>query len=150
MTEKGDFRLFTRLSTLFHSRPGIEPAGRQSQPFRSNKFLNRMQVVPLTSKTDRLYPSEAFLLFKGKQRKAMADQLATVNKSRLFKHAGILNLEAMRKVEQALKVQLDIPESAQLLNGGLWSAPIHKEAELTRSYPRPILSTRHRQISTPR
>jgi len=56
----------------------------------------------------------------------------------------------MRKVEQALKVQLDIPESAQLLNGGLWSAPIHKEAELTRSYLRPILSTRHRQISTPR
>src|SRR5450830_692746 len=27
----------------------------------SNKFLNRVQVVPLTSKTDRLYPSEALV-----------------------------------------------------------------------------------------
>jgi mRNA interferase MazF len=31
----------------------------------SNKFLNRVQVVPLTSKTDRLYPSEALVLLNG-------------------------------------------------------------------------------------
>ncbi len=42
----------------------------------SNKFLNRVQVVPLTSKTDRLYPSEALVIFDGKESKAMADQLA--------------------------------------------------------------------------
>ena len=39
----------------------------------SNKFLNRVQVVPLTSKTDRLYPSEALVLFDGKKSKTMAD-----------------------------------------------------------------------------
>ncbi|MEK6655614.1 MAG: type II toxin-antitoxin system PemK/MazF family toxin [Thermodesulfobacteriota bacterium] len=39
----------------------------------SNKFLNRVQVVPLTSKTDRLYPSEALVVFDGKESKAMAD-----------------------------------------------------------------------------
>ena len=33
----------------------------------SNKFLNRVQVVPLTTKTDRLYPSEALVVFEGKR-----------------------------------------------------------------------------------
>jgi mRNA interferase MazF len=75
----------------------------------SNKFLNRVQVVPLTTKTDRLYPSEALVVFEGKKSKAMADQLATVSKTRLFRRAGTLSVEDMRKVEEAVKVQLDIP-----------------------------------------
>ena len=74
----------------------------------SNKFLNRVQVVPLTSKTDRLYPSEALVLFEGKESKAMADQLATVSKLRLFKRAGLLSEEDMRKIEEVIKIQLDI------------------------------------------
>ena len=74
----------------------------------SNKFLNRVQVVPLTSKIDRLYPSEAIVDFEGKESKAMADQLATVSKSRLFKRAGILSGEDMHKVEEAVKIQLGI------------------------------------------
>ncbi len=74
----------------------------------SNKFLNRIQVVPLTSKTERIYPSEAVVVFQGKERKAMADQLATVSKARLFRRAGILSQEDMRKIEKAIKVQLDI------------------------------------------
>jgi len=75
----------------------------------SNRFLNRVQVVPLTSKTDRLYPSEALVMFEGKKSKAMADQLATVSKTRLFRRAGILSVEDMHKVEEAVNVQLDIP-----------------------------------------
>ena len=75
----------------------------------SNKFLNRVQVVPLTSNTDRLYPSEAVVIFEGKESKAMADQLATVSKERLFRRAGILSKDDMHKVEQAIKIQLDIP-----------------------------------------
>ena len=74
----------------------------------SNKFLNRVQVVPLTSKTDRLYPSEALVIFDGKESKAMADQLATVSKLRLFKRAGILSEEEMRRIGEAIKIQLDI------------------------------------------
>jgi mRNA interferase MazF len=75
----------------------------------SNKFLNRVQVVPLSSKTDRLYPSEALVVLEGKDSKAMADQLATVSKTRLFRLAGILSVEDMSKVEEAVKIQLDIP-----------------------------------------
>ena len=74
----------------------------------SNQFLNRVQVVPLTSNTDRLYPSEASVVFQKRQSKAMADQLATVSKERLFQRAGVLSLEDMRKIEEAIKVQLDI------------------------------------------
>ena len=74
----------------------------------SNRFLNRVQVVPLTSNTDRLYPSEAVVIFEGKESKAMADQLATVSKKRLFRRAGVLSQEDMRKIEEAIKVQLDI------------------------------------------
>ncbi len=74
----------------------------------SNKFLNRVQVVPLTNKTDRLYPSEAIVIFDGKESKAMADQLSTVSKVRLFNHAGILSGEDMLKIGEAIKIQLDI------------------------------------------
>ena len=74
----------------------------------SNKFLNRVQVVPLTSKTDRLYPSEALVTFDGKESKAMADQLATVSKSRLFKRASVLSEEDMLRIGEAIKIQLDI------------------------------------------
>lgn len=74
----------------------------------SNKYLNRVQVVPLTSKTDRLYPSEALVAFAGKESKAMADQLTTVSKSRLFDRAGILSEKDMRKVEEAIRIQLGI------------------------------------------
>ena len=74
----------------------------------SNKFLNRVQVIPLTSKTDRIYPSEAIVMFGGKESKAMADQLATVSKLRLFKRAGALAEEDMQKVTEAIKIQLEI------------------------------------------
>ena len=74
----------------------------------SNRFLNRVQVVPLTSNIDKLYPSEATVTFEGKESKAMADQLATVSKERLFKRAGILSQEDMHKIGEAIKIQLDI------------------------------------------
>lgn len=74
----------------------------------SNKFLNRFQVVPLTSNVDRLYPSEAKVVFEGKDSKAMADQLATVSKERLFRRASILSQDDMNKIEEAIKIQLEI------------------------------------------
>jgi mRNA interferase MazF len=72
----------------------------------SNKYLNRVQVVPLTSSVDRLYPSEAYVMVKGKKNKAMADQLTTVSKLRLLNLAGRLSKADLKGVEQAIKVQL--------------------------------------------
>ncbi len=72
----------------------------------ANKFLNRVQVVPLTSNTGRVYPSEAVVTFNDQQSKAMADQLTTVSKLRLINWAGKLAYEDMQKVEHVVKVQL--------------------------------------------
>ena len=48
------------------------------------------------------------MVFGGKQSKAMADQLATVSKARLFRRADTLSQEDMRKIEEAIRIQLDI------------------------------------------
>jgi mRNA interferase MazF len=74
----------------------------------ANKYLNRLQVVPLTTNVDRLYPSEAPVTVRGKKHKAMADQLTTVSKRRLENRVGRLSKIEMRKVEQAIKVQLEL------------------------------------------
>ncbi len=74
----------------------------------SNKHLNRLQVIPLTSRVGRLYPSETYVTLNGKQHKALADQLTTVSKLRLSNRAGRLSHSDMQKVERAVKVQLDL------------------------------------------
>lgn len=74
----------------------------------SNKYLNRVQVVPLTTSVDRLYPSEAYVTVKGKKNKAMADQLTTVSKGRLLNRVDRLSQSDLQGVEQAVKVQLGL------------------------------------------
>lgn len=74
----------------------------------ANKYLNRVQVIPLTSSIDRVYPSEALVAFRGSKSKAMADQIATVSKLRLVKSEGRLTKSDMGNVEHAVKVQLGL------------------------------------------
>ncbi len=74
----------------------------------ANKHLNRVQVVPLTSQTQKLYPSEAYVTVKRKKHKAMADQLTTAAKRRLQNKIGRLDPEDLDAVERAIKVQLGL------------------------------------------
>ena len=74
----------------------------------ANAVLNRVQVIPITSKTDRLYPGEALIDLNGEKRKAMADQLTTVSKQRLGKRLGIVGSSDMSRVEAAVVLQLSL------------------------------------------
>jgi mRNA interferase MazF len=79
----------------------------------ANRYLNRVQVVPLTTKVGRVYPSEAVVMLNSRQNKAMADQLTTVSKLRLTNRMGKLTSTDMRKVEHAVKVQLGLLDVAR-------------------------------------
>lgn len=72
----------------------------------ANLALNRVQVVPITSKTDRVYPGEAIIQVRGEKRKAMATQLATASKQRLGDKLGVLGASDIAQVEAAIAVQL--------------------------------------------
>ncbi len=74
----------------------------------ANKFLNRVQIIPITSNTNRLFPSEAYVTVSDKKGKAMADQLATVSKQRLSKRIGSISDDEMNMVVEAIKTQLEL------------------------------------------
>jgi mRNA interferase MazF len=75
----------------------------------SNTHLNRLQVVPLTTNTGRIYPSEAVVTVAGQSSKAMADQLCTVAKERFTTRLGVLDRVDLKAVEHAVKIQLNLP-----------------------------------------
>jgi mRNA interferase MazF len=72
----------------------------------ANVVLNRVQVVPITSKTGRVYRAEAIIRIRGEERKAMGDQLTTVSMERLGGKLGNITSEEMARVEAAVAIQL--------------------------------------------
>jgi mRNA interferase MazF len=74
----------------------------------SNKYLNRLQVIPLSTHVERLYPSEVVVTLNGKPHKAMADQLTTVSKLRLSNRIGRLAPIDLAQVERIVKLQLNL------------------------------------------
>jgi mRNA interferase MazF len=72
----------------------------------ANKVMNRIQVAPITSNTDKCYPCEAFIMLKDQAAKVMADQPTTVSKTRLKSKISQLSAQEMFALEQAVKLQL--------------------------------------------
>ena len=74
----------------------------------SNEFLERVQVIPLTSNTSKIYPSETLVTIRGKKNKAAADQIATISKRRLQKKIGHTTVEELEGVSYVIKTQLGL------------------------------------------
>jgi mRNA interferase MazF len=74
----------------------------------ANRELNRLQVVPLTSRVGKLYPSDAYVTLNHEQRNAMANQLSAISKLRLRERMGRLSSEDMGAVERAICLQLGL------------------------------------------
>lgn len=74
----------------------------------ANAALNRVQVVPVSSQTERLYPAEAYVSVDGQRRKAMADQITTASKRRLLRRMGVLGKDDLEAVSRIVRVQLDL------------------------------------------
>jgi len=72
----------------------------------ANAVLNRVIVVPVTSRTAKVYPGEAMVTLNGEQRKAMADQIVTASKRRLRSKLGELSFSDVTAVESAILLQL--------------------------------------------
>ena len=77
----------------------------------NNKYANTITVLPITSKKlNKTYPFELFLP-KGtgnlpKDSKVKADQIRTLDKTRLIKHIGTLKSEHLNLLNEAIKIHL--------------------------------------------
>lgn len=74
----------------------------------ANQYANRVQVVPLTSNVEKIYPCDAEVMVGKKHSKAMADQIMTVDKKLLDKKMASISAKDMHKIEYAIRVQLHL------------------------------------------
>ena len=74
----------------------------------ANRNLNRLQVVPLTRATKRVYPSEALVRIGGTLSKAAADQISTAARERFGGRIDRVSRAEMVTIEAAIRVQLGL------------------------------------------
>ncbi len=74
----------------------------------SNKYLKRYQVVPISSRSDKIYPTETKISLEKVSGKAMADQITTVSELRFIEKAGKVSVIEMKAIEYVIKMQLNL------------------------------------------
>lgn len=78
---------------------------------KNNEFSGTVTILPITSKNlKRIYPFEVFLS-KGsgdlpKDSKVKADQIRTLDKTRMIRLIGKLRADEIDEIEKALKIHL--------------------------------------------
>jgi mRNA interferase MazF len=66
-------------------------------PDEMNCYINTVMVAPMTTK-GRSYPSRVTCYFQGKEGQVVLDQIRTVDKTRLLKRMGELDLGTQKEV----------------------------------------------------
>ena len=80
---------------------------------KNNEFAGTVTILPITSKNlQKIYPFELFLL-KGagnlpKDSKVKADQIRTLDKSRLVTRIGKLEKGEVSQIERAIRIHLEL------------------------------------------
>ena len=74
----------------------------------SNIYMQRVQVLPITSNINKVYPCETLVIIANNQGKALADQITTVDKSRLGDFICALSKVEIEQVNQIIKLQLSL------------------------------------------
>jgi len=79
----------------------------------NNEFSGTVSVLPITSgNLEKIYPFEVFIS-KGtanlpKDSKIKADQIRTLDRSRIIKHLGDVDKETMGRIENAMRLHLGL------------------------------------------
>ena len=73
-----------------------------------NSVSGRVIIIPITSKLSQIYPFEVKIKVGNIEGKAMADQIRSIDKARLQKYLGIVNKSDLIKLEQAIKLVLNL------------------------------------------
>ena len=73
-----------------------------------NKHGARVVVVPITSNVAALYPGEAQVHVARRDARVLGDQLRSIDKVRLGKKIGRLSPEELTRVDDALRITLDL------------------------------------------
>ncbi len=80
---------------------------------KNNEFSGTVTILPVTSKNvQKIYPFEVFLK-KGignlpKNSKIKADQIRTLDKSRIVKFIGVLEKKELDLIDKAILIHLDL------------------------------------------
>jgi mRNA interferase MazF len=80
----------------------------------NNEYAATVTVLPITSgRLDRIYPYEVFLpegmANLPKASKLEANQIRTIDRSRIVKLIGSIGEDVVAEVEKAIKLHLDLP-----------------------------------------
>ena len=74
----------------------------------SNRFINVVQVIPLTSNITNIYPSECLIKTPEKMAKALGSQITTLYKSRITGFMGKITSKELKALEKVLMLQLGL------------------------------------------
>lgn len=109
--KRGEIWLVSLEPTIGHEIGKTRPALVISHD-RNNQFADTITVIPITSKTEKIYPFETFISKEEanlpKDSKVKSNQIRTVDKRRLVKFINRIPEGKLRQVEQATLIHLGI------------------------------------------